>query len=89
MGACAIIAIVTAPRFIGEPSSYFIRWPVGKIPTVLFSFNNLIGFFNVLGPGFSLSTGKALSELKNPPNHLLLNNSFGHIMNLIWINSHT
>ena len=69
------MAIVAAPRFNGAPSAD-VLWPVGNMPTVLFSFNNLIGLFNVLGPGFSLSTGNAFNAVKNLPPHLLLNSSF-------------
>ncbi|SCU55229.1 Uncharacterised protein [Staphylococcus aureus] len=53
-----------------------MREPVGKIPTVLLSFNKLIGRFKVLGPGFSRSTGNAFKDVKNLPIHLFLNNSF-------------
>jgi hypothetical protein len=56
-------------KWFGKFLSSLNAFPVDR--EVLFSFNNLMGFFSVLGPGFSLSTGNALREDKNLPNHLL------------------
>src|SRR5699024_2408759 len=68
-------AIVAAPLFSGaSPASALC--PDGNIPTLFPWFNSFTGVFKVLGPGFSLSTGKAFNEWKNLSDQSLENNSF-------------